>query len=884
MNINKYIKNDSERRPEMFEKGLLFVKGEDYVEEIYRFIKDIDKYQAHILEDEERRIVRRELLTEHIDCTVKYFEVLAKEKQLDKTIDKFVKVIFKELSEEGIHFFREMIRGIPVFHDVGKINPDFQKQAMKNEKITEDNVFYHIGKRHSLISAVMYLDYYIQELKKKVKENADKEKLRPFIICHAYIIAQHHSDLKDFHDFFISLTEKDGKDVIDIFLNGKCESYQRSFKLTDKALLDIKKRLDKVERSRAEKIALYAYIRLMYSFLVASDYYATTEFMMQKEIKQFGSLEHIQEWIEVYESTKIMENVRTYQRKLYPKDIGKIGKEDINDLRTEILTDAEITLFENRGKSLFYLEAPTGSGKSNTAMDLSFQIIKNHKDLRKLYYIYPFNTLVEQNMENLKKVFSDSDEILEQIAVVNSITPIKMTQKAKEREEETEQTFYYQKALLDRQFLNYPMILSTHVSLFDTMFGDTKESAFGFHQLMNSVIVLDEIQSYKNRIWGEIICFLKSFAELLNMKIIIMSATLPNLDILFGNVENTVQLMKNREKYFSHACFKNRVTISYELLDSENIKSDLIEHVLNKADEKKKILVEFIKKESAAEFFEILKQREDVYCNIEYISGEDNLMERSRILQSVKECTDGIILVATQVVEAGVDIDMDIGYKNISKLDSEEQFMGRINRSCLRNGEVYFFQLDDSKEIYRDGDVRVDDRLTVKNPDMRNILVSKQFSVYYQKVLDVLKRNVNDLSDDRGLDVFFDNEVGMLNWPKIRERMELIEENKWNMPVYLAREIDDAVEGKLDGKQLWKEYVELLNDYSVEYAEKKVKLSYITSKMNYFIYQIKRNPDLIYNDKVGEIFYIEDGEKYFKNGKLDRKKIQGEIGGFMDFI
>ena len=70
----------------------------------------------------------------------------------------------------------------------------------------------------------------------------------------------------------------------------------------------------------------------------------------------------------------------------------------------------------------------------------------------------------------------------------------------------------------------------------------------------------------------------------------------------------------------------------------------------------------------------------------------------------------------------------------------------------------------------------------------------------------------------------------------------------------------------------------------MDYAEKKVKLSRITSKMNNFIYQIKRNPDLIYNDKIGEIFYIEDGEKYFEDGKLNRKKVEGEIGEFVDFI
>lgn len=69
---------------------------------------------------------------------------------------------------------------------------------------------------------------------------------------------------------------------------------------------------------------------------------------------------------------------------------------------------------------------------------------------------------------------------------------------------------------------------------------------------------------------------------------------------------------------------------------------------------------------------------------IEYLSGDDSIAERKRILDKVKKATDTIILVSTQVIEAGVDIDMDIGYKNISKLDSEEQFLGRINRSCKK--------------------------------------------------------------------------------------------------------------------------------------------------------------------------------------------------------
>ena len=858
--------------------------GEKNLKIIETIIKDIERYHAHIVENKEKEIIRRELLTEHIECTEKYFEILAKEKQLRKMLERFIEEMFEELSEEGTQFFWEMIKGIPLFHDLGKINPDFQKRAMQNSEITESNMFSHLGRKHSLLSAIMYIDYYREELKRRVKAKADKEKLRPFIIYHSYVIAQHHSDLKDFQGFITLLKEKAGKDAIDIFLEGKCEAYQKEFRLTNQSLLNLLKTVDNTDWSKEQNIVLYAYVKLLYSFLVASDYYATTEFMSQMEIRQFGNLDEIEKWMDIYESTDVMKSVRNYQKEQYPKPIEKIGKKDMNDLRTEILTDAEKVLMENKNSSIFYLEAPTGSGKSNTAMDLSFQLVKNCGNLHKIYYIYPFNTLVEQNMENLRKVFGGSKEILEQITVINSLTPIKMSQRQKKAEEETEDTLYYQRALLDRQFLNYPMIISTHVSLFDVMFGNTKESAFGFHQLMNSVIVLDEIQSYKNGIWGEMIYFLKQFASLLNMKIIIMSATLPNLDILSGSTYKAVELMKNRDKYYSHVCFKNRVKISYELLMSPNIQEDLVRHVLKKATDGKKVLVEFIKKESASNFFECLKEKDNLPCDVEYMSGEDSIIERSRILHRIKESTRGIILVATQVVEAGVDIDMDIGYKNISKLDSEEQFMGRINRSCQREGEVYFFKLDEGSGIYRDGDIRIEKRFTLENDEMKNILLEKEFSLYYEKILDVLKRNRNDLSNDSGLDCFFENRVGKLNWFKVKEKMKLIEEDNWSMSVYLAREIDDGQGNKLDGKKLWQEYVELLKDFSMNYAKKKVKLSEVISKMNCFIYQIKRNSDLNYNDKVGEIFYIEEGEKYFKNGKLDRKKIQSEIGEFVDFI
>ena len=90
---------------------------------------------------------------------------------------------------------------------------------------------------------------------------------------------------------------------------------------------------------------------------------------------------------------------------------------------------------------------------------------------------------------------------------------------------------------------------------------------------------------------------LKYCASLMGMKIIIMSATLPNLEVLTDEKNQVVHLMQNRNLYFEHPIFKNRVKISYELLEDDKITYEkLLQHIIENKENNKKILVEFIKK------------------------------------------------------------------------------------------------------------------------------------------------------------------------------------------------------------------------------------------------------------------------------------------------
>ncbi|MBO1690626.1 hypothetical protein HJW02_13375, partial [Akkermansia sp. GGCC_0220] len=72
----------------------------------------------------------------------------------------------------------------------------------------------------------------------------------------------------------------------------------------------------------------------------------------------------------------------------------------------------------------------------------------------------------------------------------------------------TKKKIDYNKALLNRIFINYPFVITTHVNLFNSFFGTSREELFPLINLCNSVIILDEIQSYRNSIWKEIINFL----------------------------------------------------------------------------------------------------------------------------------------------------------------------------------------------------------------------------------------------------------------------------------------------------------------------------------------------------------------------------------------
>lgn len=752
---------------------------------------------------------KSETLMEHSLLTKKYFQKLLEEKKLEPIIDNLIKTI----DSKNKDFVKKLFYNAVFLHDLGKINPSFQANKMKNNLFEPTTA----SSNHSEISVNEYKKIFLKEIE-KIPDDDTFYKLNFIFHCFMYAIRKHHGTLNSIENFM-------------------CE---------DNSFEDIKQNPFEFIKNPFE---FYILNKLLFSLLVSSDYYATTEYMADLPTTSFGTIQNKQKIIDKFEKYHIIQSIRKKKK-----------AEGINTLRSAMFLEAEENLLKNCEKNIFYLEAPTGSGKTLSSINLALQLL-NKNTIDKIFYIFPFNTLVEQTKKQLDEIFENELNI----EVINSIFPIKYPEKEQENEESK-----YQESYMGRLFFHSELILTTHIAFFDILFGTSKEDNFPLWQLVNSVIILDEIQSYDNRLWSYMTKFFSKYAQSLNMKIIIMSATLPKLDNLIEDDNHIfVELIKNKKRYFQNHYFKNRVALDFSFL--KTYKKVTFDVLINKLYEEKdrylKIVFEFIKKDSAREFFKKIKEdtRFSEFAIYE-LSGDDNKATRELIINKIKNPKKPedlkIILVATQVIEAGVDIDMDLGFKDISTIDSEEQFIGRINRSCLKLGgkykpRVYFFNFDDENKIYKQ-DSRLENNL--RKDEFQKVLLNKDFATFYEKVFERLKAQDKSITSGvLGNFESFMKLVEKLDFKAVQKHMKLINTQnfrlffpfKLDISNYEIEEFKDKQkltqyldkDGKLDGMLIWQDF-KSLNDIE-EYAKKEIKRSYLNSLIQFFTFNItKYSPKL----------------------------------------
>lgn len=786
-----------------------------------------ERYLAHLPPTE--GLKPNETLAEHMGLVLTYFDLICDKHNLDTQIDRLLDAV-GACSQMAHDHLKWLFVEAVAFHDFGKINENYQAKKMKNNlfKYNPTAVKTYPPHGHSELGAFIFIVRQLEEIHGSTNFTDDEKCwLSVWAMLFANSILLHHSSRMD---------KKPLEKLKSMPLFGELDSIKRFLESYKFALPDATKfyfeHLDAIEEDFFGKIsepfAYWALLRLHFSLLTAADYIATGEYMNDLPIDDFGLLTQAQ-------CTRIIQNVQISEAYnasafAFAGDLNfefqypaSPGNDHLNRLRTEMAVEVLRAVRANPDKAFYYLEAPTGGGKTNLSMLAIGELLRLDPLLNKVFYVFPFTTLITQTHAVIKKTLGLTDD---EIALMHSKAGFQQKKGAAQgkNEAETEEDAEYgneKKDFMENQFALYPICLLTHIRFFDILKSNAKESIYLMHRLANSIVVIDELQSYSPSEWDRMLWHIDHYGKFFNMRFVLMSATLPKIDKLNIGLENPpdfVPLLPDAKRYFQNPNFAGRIVFNFELLEQggkicELGLPELATAVLEKSkyyaevygEGSVRTIIEFIFKKAASDFQALVETIEAAsesrfFDEIFVLSGtilEPRRREVIHFLKQEKNLSKRVLLISTQVVEAGVDIDMDLGFKNISLLDSDEQLAGRVNRNVKKQGcSVYLFKYNEPNVIHsKDYRFKVmRDELSMA--EQKDILEKKEFQKLYEKVFaHVDDKNRFDKIAQSGKDFSLYREAAFtLDSKKIHDLFKLIDND--NFSVFVPLDLPVSITGK----------------------------------------------------------------------------------------
>lgn len=831
---------------------------------------------------------KQETLIDHSKKTLEYCDFLVDKLCLK---ENFTKILSQLVSDKQISVFLELIRAIIYYHDLGKINPVFQKEKMNNDIGIDTGI---LNSKHSFYGKILFDNLFYDDFDDKVNEATEQ---RLFFLL-SQTIDRHHSPLKDI-DFLAknmcgdSVEQEICHDLDNvankIFINWKkfylLKDLYNFYSFKDENAYDVRKLFNSAEQQEA----LFYLYKMVYSLLIMSDYYATLDFM--QNMVYFDKISVLtpelvnkceKNFYEFKFNKKL--NDKTYCEKLLNSDISDI--DDLNDLRTRMLLESDNKLEESLIKQpeqrVFYLNIPTGGGKTNVSLKLTLTLLKSKKNIKRIFYVFPFINLIEQNHSVIKETFG----LTEELSSVYSISTWNI-----EAEDKEEQLKY----ALDNEFLNHPFVVISNVNFFNTFVKSGKASNYRLINLANSIVIIDEIQSLNDKAWTLFNDLIEFGSKYLNIHFIIMSATLPKLDALSDVNRSSValNLIDNPDGYFNHPKFKNRVLIDYR--DNVNDLEQLLDVLKDELhDDMNKILLVVNTIKNSLELFKKIRNNKEIQSLKSfhaYLLNSTVLPHRRReIIQKMKEDKSKIILISTQSVEAGMDIDCDFGIRDFSIFDSIEQIAGRINRNFKNQknpAKLIITNLkEDSKKIadfiysdsYRWQTVQMN---FASSESVKHFLIERNFDDYYTKVLENIKnRDSSPIHQSsyntvkkgiRSLDFEELNKTDVIK----QDSISIIINSEVPKEEFSCAELDFiknegiTYEGEISGKSIWLKYNEFIKNFQRGHVDRKIKTKIWSSILSKFTINV-RNYHIMGNQKLSDIIDLDKGipllrKEYYSN-------------------
>lgn len=599
-----------------------------------------------------------------------------------------------ELSRNfSVDGFKGAAYSLGMLHDIGKYAEDFQDKILKGK----NNKY-----EHSSCGGI--------ELG-KLKLSGVQNLIIPMM---QYCIVGHHTGLPD------GGTRADSSE--DFTLNGrlKREKYYVGKSDYSSYITEIKPEIPNSEyilseilstKTMKDRIELYAFFtKYLFSCLKDADFLDTERFC-SPEI-----------------SRKIVSDFDSVISAVDSKISGFVHDNELRKARKRLQEQA-ISNSKNSEK-INILNMPTGSGKTLCSLKIALERLKS-TGKKRIIYVIPYTSIIEQTANSFNDIFGEYMDILQHHS--------NFCFDDSDKEENT-----VEKLKKSTENWDTPFIITTSVQFFQSLYHYKGSGLRKLHNLADSIIIFDEVHMLPLKYLQPCLRGIGYITKYLNSEAIFLSATMPDYSELMRRYipDTKIQELitdKSDFRYFQKCRYINLGETEYD-------------NVIVKASKYKSSLVIVNKRKTAKEVYAKLSG------NKFHLSTYMTPADRSKTIADIKNLlkeNQPVTVVSTSLIEAGVDLDFEAVFREISGLDSILQSGGRCNREGLREfGDVYIF--DARESLQNDIEARAS---IVKDMLRRNIDISSEDAIqeYYQRLFrfkdNIIDENsiANDVTSPDGI-------------------------------------------------------------------------------------------------------------------------------------
>lgn len=579
--------------------------------------------------------------------------------------------------------FEKINQTIAYCHDFGKYTTYFQDRLFEREKTEKKEG------NHAHISAVFAAYVFLNK-------NLGEDYL-PLLAYSA--ILSHHGRVKNIDDYIPS--RRNPRNRIELYdkmynpmqtLNKQkcnikenidyvCEDYKffglkdlvKNFLSEEQSIEKTLFKLKEIRNSIYDRTDLYWIHHELFSTLISSD---------KKSAAKLKPLR--QKYIDYEGLEKVKIN----------KFSGK-PKNEINFIRNEIFEQVQRQIERYLHRRIFTITAPTGSGKTMTGLFAALKLRKLKPELKKIIYVLPYTSIIDQNYDDIEELYKEIPGV-ENNEYHYIMKHHHLSNYEKDKDNEIYDESDYQMMMENWESTT---IVTTFVQFMETAVGAKNKMLKKFYALRDSIILMDEVQAMDIKYFKLLSYVFQQLSEKLNCHIIIMTATKP----LF--FPDATELLTEHDKYFKAF---NRTRLINHLGRRFTTEEFLCFFMENIADKSYMIVVNTINQ--SLELYKLIKKvlEEDNRYNhkLYYLSTNLIPLHRNQRIEEIKNKLENekVILVSTQVVEAGVNLDFNEVYRDIAPLDSIIQCAGRCNRNNNNYvGDVHIVEMETKDEnVYAD--------------------------------------------------------------------------------------------------------------------------------------------------------------------------------------